>query len=91
MLHRKIPLLLALPPDERGMKDLAKEGVGKFAIAQKINPEKVLLGALLKARNFATRTEAQTTEWLEKLKQKSEQRKEEFHESYWARLRKKKK
>ncbi len=91
ILYRKIPLLLALPPEEVKMGDFLKQGIRKVANSQKIRPEKMLNSTLSKARSLASKTETQTAEWLERLRRKSERHKEEFHESYWDQLRKKKK
>lgn len=91
IVYRKIPLLTALPPNGEQSEDLANEENRKSAITQKISPEKILGTALLKARNLAAKTETQTAQWLERFSKNSDERKEEFRQSYWDRLRKKKK
>ena len=84
ILYRKIPLLLNLPAERT--KE-AKQSLVSFvkAAAQ----EKVLDKTLAKARTLASKAEAQTGEWLEKLRKKSKEREKEFEESYWEQLRKK--
>ena len=84
ILYRKIPLLLNLPPEKTEEVKQSVVGLLKAAVQ-----EKILDTTLAKARNLASKTEARTGEWLEKLRKKSEQRKEEFGESYGDQLRKK--
>ncbi|MBI2098542.1 MAG: hypothetical protein HYT49_02690 [Candidatus Wildermuthbacteria bacterium] len=89
ILYRKIPALLELNQEEVHMRDLVKEGIKKIGVSQKIKPEEIVRGTLSKARTIVSRTKAQKTEWLEKLREKTDQRKEGFSESYWDQLRKK--
>jgi len=84
ILYRKIPLLLELSAEKQ---ESAKKSVVS-RLKSRIQ-EKVLDTTLSKARSLASKTEAQTAQWLERLRKKSEQRKEEFHDSYWQQLRKK--
>ena len=88
ILYRKIPLLVQLPLKEVKVSDMVKEGIQKVIGQRRIRPEKILDAALSKTRSLAFKAESQTGEWLEKLRKKSEQRKEEFKESYWDQLRK---
>ena len=91
ILYRKIPLLLELRTDETTMKDVIQEGIRIFASTKKIRRDRVFHSTLSKARSLASKTETHTSELLEKLKKKSETHKEDFAESYWEQLRKKKK
>ena len=84
ILHRKIPLLLELPSERTEETRQSLVSLVKAA-AQ----EKVLDKTLAKARTLASKAEAQTGEWLEKLRKKSKEREKEFEESYWEQLRKK--
>ena len=90
ILYRKIPLLLALPQEQVKMGNFIKEGIQKITSSQTFKPEKIIDTTLSKARTLVSKTETQTTQWLEKLRKKSDQHKEKFSESYWDRLRKKK-
>ncbi len=87
ILYRKIPLLLNLPPDPPAAREGAKQSVVSRLAGQV--QEKILDTTLSKARALASKTETQTSEWLDRLRKKSEQKKEEFQESYWEQLRKK--
>jgi len=89
ILYRKIPALLALNQEEIRMRDFVRQGIKKIPVLQKIKPEEILRGTLAKARTIASQTKIQKTEWLGKLRKKTEQHKEEFSESYWDQLRKK--
>ena len=85
ILYRKIPLLLELTSEK------TKEQSSIVSLMKAAATEKILDKTLAKARTLASKTEARTGEWLEKLRKKSDQRKEEFGESYWDQLRKKSK
>lgn len=87
ILYRKIPLLLALPVDPPAGGEGVKQSV--VSLVKAAVQEKILEKTFLRARTLASKTEARTGEWLEKLRKKSEQRKEEFEESYWEQLQKK--
>ena len=86
ILYRKIPLLLDLSVERP--EETKQSMVSRVKTAAQ---EKILDKTLASARALASKTEARTGEWLEKLRKKSEQRKEEFGESYWDQLRKKSK
>lgn len=86
MLYRKIPLLVSLAQEN---KEEEKQSVGSRLASQM--REKILDKTLVKARTLASKTEAQTAEWLDSLRKKSDEHKEEFQESYWDQLRKKSK
>lgn len=90
ILYRKIPLLLdlAADPPAGGGKEVKQSVVSRVKSQVR---GKILDTALSKARVLASKTEAQTAEWLERLRKKSDQHKEEFQESYWDQLRKKSK
>ena len=87
ILYRKIPLLLNLPADPPAGGEEQKQSVVSRLAGQV--QEKILDTTLSKARALASKTETQTSEWLDRLRKKSEQKKEEFRESYWEQLRKK--
>ena len=82
ILYRKIPLLLELPSQKGEDVRISRKIT---SLAQK----KIFGTTLSKARNLASKTESHTSEWMEKLRKKSEQHKEDFQESYWDQLRKK--
>ena len=84
ILHRKIPLLLELPSERTEETRQSLVSLVKAA-AQ----EKILDKTLAQARTLASKAEAQTAEWLEKLRKKSKERKKEFEESYGEQLHKK--
>ena len=85
ILYRKIPLLLNLQAEKT---EEVKQSVVSRVAGQV--QEKILDTTLSQARALASKTETQTSEWLDRLRKKSEQKKEEFQESYWDQLRKKK-
>ncbi|MEK7510219.1 MAG: hypothetical protein AAB567_01525 [Patescibacteria group bacterium] len=94
ILYRKVPVLLQLPPDGAGLKiqDFVPGMIRKIAKSErwkKIALEKVLQKILSKARVLALKTENRTGEWLEKLRQRSQERKTRFTESYWEQFKKK--
>ncbi|OHA65080.1 MAG: hypothetical protein A2940_00305 [Candidatus Wildermuthbacteria bacterium RIFCSPLOWO2_01_FULL_48_29] len=89
ILYRKIPALLVLNQEEMRMRDFVRQGIKKIPVLQKIKPEEILRGTFMKVRTIASQTKIQKTEWLEKLREKTDQRKEGFSESYWDQLRKK--
>ena len=84
ILYRKIPLLLNLPIEK---PDETKQSV--VSLVKAAAQEKILDKTLAQARTLASKAEAQTAEWLEKLRKKSEERKKEFEESYGEQLHKK--
>jgi len=92
ILWRKVSLLLELSIEGQGsVRDLVSMRAKGLVSSEKIKQvaSKNLDKTLSKARSLASRTEVQTGEWLERLRKKSEERKEEFSESYWEQLRKK--
>jgi hypothetical protein len=84
IIHRKIPLLLMLP-QQGETRDLRSIVVSS---ARGLAADKVLQKALTKTRTAALKTETRTGEWLEKLRSRSNERKEEFSQSYWDQFRK---
>lgn len=91
LLWRKIPRLLELPERARTAGSETGKDVGGVVRLQPAKPRKLLVATLTKTRSLASKTEVQASKLLEKLRAQSEARKEEFKESYWDRLRKKKK
>ena len=84
ILHRKIPSLLELPQERA---EETKQSL--VSLVKAAAQEKVLDKTLAQARTLAAKAEAQTAEWLEKLRKKSKERKKEFEESYGEQLHKK--
>ncbi len=91
ILYRKVPLLLALPPAERSAAGAVGQRIKKIVRFQRIGSGKLLDGAVSKMRGIVLRTEDKAADWAEKLRKQSDERKEEFQESYWEKLRRKSK
>jgi hypothetical protein len=92
ILWRRMPLLLEFPAGSEGnIRDLVSGRAKDLVSSQKIKlvASKNLDKTLSKARTIASKTEVQTGEWLERLRRKPEERKEEFSKSYWEQLRRK--
>ena len=94
IVYRKIPLLLELSEKKEGEAFRFQSGQAKQSVLNRIKSrmqEKVLDTTLSKARMLASKTETQTGAWLERLRKKSDQHKDDFQESYWDQFRKKSK
>jgi len=92
ILYRRIPLLLEVTGEQEqvDLKKIVVSNARNLISSDKMKAlasEKVLQKALSKTRGVAKRTENQTGEWLEKLRQGSESRKEKFADSYWQQFR----
>ena len=84
MIGKKLPLILALPIKE-------KEGLIGFKVPKFMSsPELFLQKLVSKARIFSLRAEAKTSDWLVKLRKKSQEKNDKFSSSYWDKLKKKK-
>jgi hypothetical protein len=84
MIGKKLPLILALPIKE-------KEGLIEFKVPKFVSsPELFLQKLVSKARIFSLRAEAKTSDWLVKLRKKSQEKNGKFSSSYWDKFKKKK-
>ena len=94
VVGRKVPLLLTFPAKQErdSMKEIFQEATGKIqysALFKAVSSPNLLLQKLLsKARIFSLRTENKTSQWLEKLRKRSQEKKVLFSEDYWKQLRK---
>jgi len=79
IIKRKIPVLLALSPQEAYLARTKKRTYSKGLFLQKI---------LSKVRILVLKTDNKTNEWMKRLRQKSQENKEKFSDSYWDKLRK---
>lgn len=83
IIRRKIPVLLQLSPQE------AESGI--LTRLKKRNPaskELFLHKILSRVRILMLKTDNKTTEWMKKLREKSQENSEKFSDSYWDKLRK---
>jgi hypothetical protein len=84
LIGKKLPLVLALPIKE-------KEGLIEFKVPKFVSsPEFFLQKLVSKARIFSLRVEAKTSDWLVKLRKKSQEKNgnHKFSEHYWDKLKK---
>lgn len=94
VIGRKIPVLLTFPTKQQGdsMKEMLQEAAGKIessVLLRVVSSPNLLLQKLLsKARIFSLKTENKTSQWLEKLRKRSQEKKALFSEDYWKQLRK---
>ena len=94
VVGRKVPLLLTFPAKQEGdsMKEILQEAAGKIqdsVLFKAVSSPSLLLQKLLsKARIFSLRTENKTSQWLERLRKRSQEKKALFSEDYWKQLRK---
>jgi hypothetical protein len=89
IIYRKIPVLVALAPEQVETKPLEeiKERIkrnGSFSI------KKLLEKILSKFRILTLKTEHKTSNLLIKLRQKSIEEKNKFSEDYWKKVKRKK-
>ena len=94
ILYRKISLLRELPSQggRGGLREFVVgnvKNVVKSERLQTVSPERILHKALSKIRVLAMKTENQTGEWLKELRQRSQERKTKFSESYFEQFKKK--
>ncbi len=93
VVGRKVPLLLTFPVQQEGdsMKEIFQKAKGKVqdsVLFKAVSSPSLLLQKLLsKARIFSLRTENKTSQWLEKLRKRSQEKKALFSEDYWKQLR----
>ena len=96
ILRRKIPLLIESPENESNAKGDFGQTIKKVVRSQSLQRAKFLEGTVANTRRLArlaarqaSKTGAHGADLLEKLQKGSEERKEEFRESYWDKLQKK--
>lgn len=83
IIRRKIPVLLEIKPQE------TSPGVpGRFKIKNAGSKELFLHKILSKVRILVLKTDNKTTEWMKRLRQKSQENNEKFSDDYWDKLRK---
>lgn len=96
IVGRKIPVLLTFPARQEGesVREIfqnTKEKIQDSVLFKAVSSPSLLLQKLLsKARIFSLRTENKTSQWLERLRKRSQEKKALFSEDYWKQLRKSK-
>ena len=96
IIGRKVPLLLKFPARHQGdslweILQNAKAKIQESAPFKRISSPQVFLQAILsKARIFSLRTENKTSQWLESLRKKAQEKKAAFSDDYWQQLKKEK-
>lgn len=94
VVGRKIPVLLTFPARQEGdsTKEIlqsAKKRVQNLAFLKTVSSPHVILQKLLsRARIFSLRTENKTSQWLESLRKKAQEKKAAFSDDYWQQLKK---
>jgi len=94
VVGRKIPLLLKFPAKQKGdsLREIfqgAKIKIrGSAPFKGIFSPQMLLQTLLSKARIFSLRTENKTSQWLESLRKKSQEKKAAFADDYWQQLKK---
>ena len=93
VIGRKVPILLTFPSRQEGdsIKEIiqnAKEKIVDSVFFKAVSSPSLLLQKLLsRARIFSLRTENKTSQWLEKLRKRSQEKNALFSEDYWHQLR----
>ena len=83
IIRRKVPVLLQLSPQE------VKTGIfSRLKIKAPTSKELFLHKILSRVRILMLKTDNKTTEWMKKLREKSQENNEKFSDSYWDKLRK---
>ena len=95
ILRRKISLLLEFSPrgeriHVRALMAKAAEKVAGSERIKALSPEKTLHKALSKTRILALKTENKTGSWLEQIRARSREKKENLSDDYWKQLKKRK-
>jgi len=88
ILYRKIPMLITLPEDKTKIK--FKWPSISLPFFGKLNYELYLQKILSKVRVLTLKTENKTSSWLEKLRQKNNQKNNHQPDNYWEELKKSK-
>ena len=95
ILRRKVPLLMELSPrgERVEVRELVLKAVKRVAGSERVkafSPEKTLHKALSKTRILALKTENKTGSWLEQMRARSQEKKENLSDDYWKQLKKRK-
>lgn len=93
IIFRKIPILVVLNHQETKGSILKrlKQGVKKNRVVKTFSSSELLLHkALSKFRILTLKTETKTSAWLTELRQRSIEKKKQFKDDYWKKLRIKK-
>lgn len=90
IVWRKIPLLRELPEDGESVGEFATNSAKTIVSSQRLRDvaSKNFDRTMGKARQFASKTEFQTGEVLNRFRKQSQERKGDFEQSYWDQLRK---
>ena len=92
ILFRKIPVLLEMPVDiQKTEKPFFSNLINKnksFRMIKTISLENVLQKILSRIRILTLKVENKTSKWLQKLREKSQKKKEIENDNYWEELRK---
>jgi hypothetical protein len=85
IIRRKIPVLLQINPQEA-----AGSGIfSRFKINKVPGSKELFLHKILsKIRILMLKTDNKTTEWMKRLREKSQENNTKFSDSYWDKLRK---
>jgi len=94
ILYRKIPDLVKLPnasPNWRiEVLPKIKKGIEKLPGAKNLDHELYLQKILSRVRVLTLKTESKTSHWLEKLRQRNNQKNNQKADPYWDELKKSK-
>ncbi len=92
ILLRKVPVLVGLKKNEvKARQGLASSVFSEvFEGTKRISFEKYLHKILSKIRILTLKTDNKTSIWLQKLRQKSQERTKSFSDDYWKKVRGKK-
>jgi hypothetical protein len=84
IIKRKLPVLMQLSPEESG------PGIfSKFKIKTVPGSKELFLHKILsKIRILMLKTDNKTTEWMKRLREKSQENNTKFSDSYWDKLKK---
>lgn len=94
VVGRKVPLLLKFSARQEGdslreVFQAVRKKIQDSAPVKTISSPHIILQTLLsKARIFSLRTENKTSQWLESLRKKSQEKKAAFSDDYWEQLKK---
>ena len=94
VVGRKIPLLLKFPARQEGdsLREMFQGVKKKIQGSSRLNaissPQVLLQTLLSKARIFSLRTENKTSQWLESLRKKAQEKKAASADDYWEQLKK---
>lgn len=92
MIARKLPVLASLPLTSEPKPGLslwqkAKEKIKLLPAPKGLSREKIIHRVLSKIKVLALRTESKTEKYLQRLRKKSRNQKEEKGDNYWQELR----